>query len=476
VATLVAALALLTSTSAVAATPTPVSHELSPYASCATPAAGGTNYVSGEVEPYVANNPHAAGNLIAVWQQDRWSNGGSHGLASGYSTDDGASWTQTTLPFSSCAPGGLPFERASDPWVSIGPDGTAYVNGLCFNSGANLNSGVCAATSADGGQSWANAQVVELDKTRTGTELNDKNSITADPVQAGVAYQVWDDVSSPFLTPHNFTHVFGFQGDALLSKTTNGGKTWSSPRIIVRTGNYSQTIGNIIVVNPQNGTVYDFFDLILGTNKLGTYHGQPPSQPSPFNVAFIKSTDGGSSWTNPQIIANLRSVGENNVRDGGILPEPAIDPSSGQIYVVWQDSRFSGGSFDQVAIATSTDGGTTWTMNAAPVNDQTGQPAFTPMVSVNSSGSVGVTYYQFASTGPYMTNTLAKTSSNHGVTFTSASSIAPTFDMSTAPNAGGFFVGDYEGLTTNGNEFHPVFVTTTASPATNPTDVFAATF
>jgi len=53
----------------------------SPYASCSTAGQPGTNYVNAEVEPYVAVNPTTVGtskvNVIGVWQQDRWSNGGA---------------------------------------------------------------------------------------------------------------------------------------------------------------------------------------------------------------------------------------------------------------------------------------------------------------------------------------------------------------------------------------------------------------
>ncbi len=97
----------------------------SPFAACMI-GGPGTNYVNAEVEPWVALNPANSGNLIGAWQQDRWSNGGSHGLVAGYSSDGGTTWGETPLPFSACAPGGLPYERASDPWMSIGPDGTAY--------------------------------------------------------------------------------------------------------------------------------------------------------------------------------------------------------------------------------------------------------------------------------------------------------------------------------------------------------------
>ncbi|HWJ54529.1 MAG TPA: hypothetical protein VNT24_14230, partial [Propionibacteriaceae bacterium] len=79
----------------------------SPFVGCSTPKVGGVNYLNAEVEPYVAVNPADPSNLIGVWQQDRWSNGGARGLMAGYSTDGGKSWNRTTLPFDRCAPGGL---------------------------------------------------------------------------------------------------------------------------------------------------------------------------------------------------------------------------------------------------------------------------------------------------------------------------------------------------------------------------------
>ena len=37
----------------------------------------GTNFVDSEVEPWVAVNPVDPDNIVAFWQQDRWSDGGS---------------------------------------------------------------------------------------------------------------------------------------------------------------------------------------------------------------------------------------------------------------------------------------------------------------------------------------------------------------------------------------------------------------
>src|SRR5947208_4809549 len=73
-----------------AAGPTDVSG-LSPFASC-TVGGPGTNFVNSEVEPFVAVNPKDPANIVGVFQQDRWSNGGSHGLVAATSHDGGNTW------------------------------------------------------------------------------------------------------------------------------------------------------------------------------------------------------------------------------------------------------------------------------------------------------------------------------------------------------------------------------------------------
>ncbi len=356
----------------------------SPFANC-TIGGPGTVYVNAEVEPWVAINPANPSNVIGAWQQDRWSNGGAHGLVAGYSFDGGHTWAQTNLPFSACA-GGLGYERASDPWVSIGPDGTAYAVSISFNHSNNSNS-VAAAISKDGGQTWGNLSVIIADNEPSLQFFNDKESVTANPVKAGVAYAVWDRLELPNGNPYANLHTAAYRGPSMFSKTVDGGATWSPPVEIVKVPSRQQTIGNQIVVDPRNGTLYDFFNLIT-----------PPFSVTANKVAFIKSTDDGATWTKPQIIADLRTVGVTDpntgepLRTGDIIPEPAIDPATGQLYVVWQDSRFNGGNYDEVALSTSTDGGNTW---SAPirVNTPTGRAAFNPSVRVNSAGTVAVTYY-----------------------------------------------------------------------------------
>src|SRR6266704_2871127 len=376
----------------------------SPYASCSNGSQSGTNYVNAEVEPYVSVNPKNSSNIVGVWQQDRWSSGGAHGLVAGFSSDGGMTWGETTLPFDACAPGtpsALQYERASDPWVSIGHDGTAYTVSISFND-TNNNKAVAAATSTNGGQTWKNVRVIIADNEGTLQFFNDKESVTADPTKNGVAYVVWDRLELPNGNPDADLHTAAFRGPTMFSKTTDGGKTWSSPSTIVKVPSRQQTIGNQIVVDPKTGTLYDFFDLIT-----------PPFNVTAFKAAFIKSTDGGNTWSAP------------------------------------------------IQVNTNT-----------PSN----RPGFTPMVQVNSAGTVGVSFYDFRNlttqTTTLPTDYWFVTSTNHGASFGNEVHIAGPFDMLTAPNAGGFFVGDYEGLTTIGTTFQPFFVQANSGNRSNRTDVF----
>lgn len=487
------ALSLVGSAAASSVTPLTLVSGPSPYASCVNAGEPGTVYVNAEVEPDVAVNPATPSNIIGVWQQDRWNNGGAHGLVAGFSFNGGKSWGETTLPFSSCAPNavldpftGAPYGRASDPWVSIGPDGTAYTVALVATNNTisgNNDTGIATATSANGGMTWGNLRLVKSDQgTSPVFELtqffNDKESITADPIHAGTAYVVWDRLVAPSHSPDADLRAHAFRGPTWFSKTTDGGHTWTGTRPIFDPGQNSQTIGNVIVVNRQNGTLYDFFELFQTT-------GSPKFTPRGISVGFVSSSDGGSTWSKPTVVTTQDTVNDfapNTgafLRTGAGLPSAAIDASNGNLYVVWEDARFAGGNFNQVVISTSTDGGATWS-SPSLVSKSTSQPAFTPTVAVNSAGVVGVTYFDFRNPDSISvgqpTDYWFTSSSDHAATFGNEARITPSsFDMLNAPNAGGLFLGDYQGLDVSGTTFYPFFVHANSGNSSNRTDVFTTT-
>jgi hypothetical protein len=490
------ALALATAAPAAASTQTALVTVSSadPYTNCPQDGQSGTVTVDAEVEPQAAVNPINPNNIIGAWQQDRWSNGGAHGLLAGFSTDGGKTWGESQLPFSGCVTGsnpvldpftGTPYNRASDPWVSIGPDGTAYTVGLLatettVSGGGNNDTAVAAATSADGGRTWLNARLIKSDQ---GTSpifevthfFNDKESVTADPVHAGTAYVVWDRLTAPSHSPDAALRAHAVRGPAWFAKTTDGGKTWTGTRAIFDPGQNSATLGNEIVVDPRTGVLYDFFHVFQTT-------GSPKFTPRGFSVGFVSSSDGGATWSGPTTVATQQFVEDTDpntgarLRTGEGLPSAAVDPSTGQLYVVWSDNRFTG-TVNQIVITTSTDGGKTWTAPAV-ISTATGRPAFTPTVAVNSAGVVGVTYYDLRNLPAGDTTTLPTdywftASSRGGAAFGDQTRITQTsFDLLTAPNAGGFFVGDYEALGVNGTAFVPFFVQAKPSATTPPTDVF----
>jgi hypothetical protein len=468
-----------------------------PYATCTVGAGTGQVYVNSEVEPYGAVNPSDPANIVAVFQQDRWDNGGAHGLAASVTTNGGTSWSVVPLPFSRCAansPSDLQYERASDPWVSFGPGTpnnpsgtTAYSVSISFNQSAGKNGNtVGAAVSYDGGAMWSHAQSLHSDVI-TGVPLpvpdsnfqyfHDKESVTADPVRPGHAYAVWDVLIGPNANIQSDLHSGSFTDFTLLSITTDYGVTWSAARVINDsahpTTNKNQTLGNVIVVDRRTGTLYDFFDQIYNT---GSNAGGRPIGAKGDNVAFQKSTDGGLSWTTPQIISPLLTVGvadPNNVdprtnnapaalRTADSIPAPAID-SNGNLVVVWQDARFSG--HDEIVASMSRDGGATWSLPQR-VSSPTGQPAFTGSIAITSTGTVGVTYYQLGDTsvGSMPTSYLIKKFPEASIltggidTGVASASVAGPFNMLDAPFALGYFTGDYQALVTAPNGFVPVFV------------------
>src|SRR5437773_11417617 len=58
------------------------------------------NYPNSETEPWLAVSPTNPNDVAGFWQQDRWSDGGSHGLVAAVSHDGGASFDYSAPHFS----------------------------------------------------------------------------------------------------------------------------------------------------------------------------------------------------------------------------------------------------------------------------------------------------------------------------------------------------------------------------------------
>jgi hypothetical protein len=111
------------------------------------------------------------------------------------------------------------------------------------------------------------------------------------------------------------------------------------------------------------------------------------------------------------------------------------------------------------------------------VNTAGAVPAFTPSLAVARSGRLGVGYYDWrpppAGTGPglWTTRWLA-TSADGGATWTEEAAGGP-FDLRRAPAAPGAFLGDYEGLVGGQDGFTSLFAMPPPEDLADPADVVA---
>jgi hypothetical protein len=518
------ALALLAAGPAQAATATKV-HGLSPYpnpGACHGAPQTGTLFVNSEVEPWVGDNdiPGAGADpdaLIGTWQQDRFSSGGSSGLLVAYSHDGGASWTVPPLadqpaitncqdPDSSGA--NSDWERATDPWSDISPNGDMWFISLSFNDTRNLRNAILVSKSEDGGAHWT--EPVTLIDDANPAVFNDKESLTADPNDSNLVYAVWDRLVFPNERTQGdaFLHAAAFEGPTYFSKTENGtdddGGDWAT-RKILDLGRNDQTIANQIAVlrrtpGQTESTLINVFDWIHNDNKMGR-KGQ--------KISAMWSTDSGETWSDPVVIDPIAGAAPLDtdpdgapcpemlghkfdpyacpLRTGDGVPDIAVDLATGVAYVAWQD----GGPDGKVVIrlAKSSDHGQTWTQLGV-VNDALGTDAHTPSVEVAADGTVAVSYYDFRFNGVNAGDGLVtahwiRRSTDGGASFGRDGLLGTTFDTRKAPYALGYFLGDYDGLATVGNAFKPFWTSTQGSTAGKPvlnggvdvadrTNVFAA--
>jgi hypothetical protein len=444
----------------------------SPFSGCTADnvaAQPGTVYPNSELEPQIAastvdRNGDGAADIVAGYQQDRWSNGAARGVYS--SAWFNGAWVQVAVPGTSVCVGGTHL-RATDPWVTISPDGTAYYFTLATSAGND--SEMLVNRSVDGGLHWS--APISLINENSVFNFNDKNSITADPFDSRYVYAIWD--RSNFPSDKREAHsISGFprsiRSDAMFSRTTDGGLTWETPRAIFAPRANEFGIGHQIVVL-SDGTLVDGFMLFhgSGSNKKGQ------------EVAVMISRDRGVTWTAPirvsKALPGFISDPEDGtaVRTGDIIPEIASGPNR-SVYLVWQEATLAP-SGSAVAFSKSLDGGLTWSAPVA-INKVLTTQAFTPTIRVLPDGTIGVTHYDFRFNTPDGGATLPTDywflhSHDGGATWIEARVTNTSFDMRKAPYARGLFTGDYEGLATQAGAFVAAFGQT---HGTDPGSIFVS--
>lgn len=353
-------------------------------------------------ESSIAINPLNPQQLIACAVDYR------QGLPVYLSSDGGGSWWNVNL--GSVRQG---WRTGNDPSVGYDHLGNAYVMYGAFPETGGGNSGIYVSRSSDHGQSWeAHMTVIEHTGVPTAdTAFEDKYYIEIDTWESspyrGRLYTPWKRVID---SDSSTTIVF--------SRSTDLGATWSAPIALSprKAGNsIDTTFGQSfpIAAAGPDGTVYVAWNdgpirsigfvrstdggesfsppqypvtgyASLGTAKTvqsGTYHvlkgtfraeTYPTLDVDPSNsprrgwiylawaagqspdVFFIRSTDRGATWSAPKVIHEVATNDQ-------WWPWLSVDPTSGDIAVMYSDSRNDPANIkvDQY-VSYSSDGGDTW--------------------------------------------------------------------------------------------------------------------
>jgi hypothetical protein len=264
------------------------------------------------------------------------SNASTFGTEIFKSTNGGASWGTPVSAF-----GG------DKEWMAVdntsGPgSGNVYQNwNVQFSSVANMSF----TRSTNGGASYENPTVGPNPYLKWGTMAVGPN---------GTLYAAGSDLNQTGCLFAKSTNAqFAAQTPTFATSTINLGG-------VVATGNAAVNpaglLGQVNVATASNGHVY----------VLASVH---PTGPDPLDVMFIRSTDGGTTWSNP-IRVNNNPAGENSYQWFGTM---SVAPN-GRIDAIWNDTGVNANNtFSVLRYAYSLDEGDHWLGQTAltPVYDHT---------------------------------------------------------------------------------------------------------
>lgn len=218
---------------------------------------------------------------------------------------------------------------------------------------------------------------------------------------------------------------------------------------------------NPVKINQVDGDCVDEDNTVEGAvPAIGPNNEIYVSWAGPAGLVFDRSLDGGNTWlTNDIKIADIPGGWDFSIpgldRSNG-LPITACDlsngPNRGTIYVNWSDQR-NGVNDTDIFLSKSTDGGNTWTAPIKVNNDNSGRQQFLTWMAIDqSNGNLYFVFYDRRSYSDNQTDVYIARSTDGGQSFVNMKINQTTF----TPNQSVFF-GDYTNIAASNGVIHAIW-------------------
>jgi hypothetical protein len=251
--------------------------------------------------------------------------------------------------------------------------------------------------------------------------------------------------------------AFGGTTGIYMSRSTDGGATFSAPVLVISAAAGNVQGANVTVLPDHSVQAYYY-------NSVGT----------PKTIVVKRSTDFGATFSAPITVANVASAGTNGdlgltrsnvvstVFRSNAFPQVAVNPVNSQIYLVYANDG-AGADKADIIFTSSNDGGNTWSAPITVNTDGTTRDQWQPSIQVTPDGTkLAVGWYdRRLDPNNTLIDYFGRTATISGTTVTFGSdyrvsnqSFLPEFGRDAPVNT--VYMGDYDGSVgaADNNFFH----------------------